>query len=147
VDDIAQAKGQSRGALPEPLSRENVRAAPVAQYIVSEVAPTDKGYALELSFVRSRTPLENRALPAAIYDDVCFVDDKGVELNVKKGGGRGAFGMSDALSEDLQGYTRRIQVIRGAQNSASGPIKMVWNIPAEFREVAVPFEFSDLPLP
>jgi hypothetical protein len=158
IADIAQAEGQSHGALPEPLGAENVisgedvraamgaRAA-VARYVVKQVAPTEKGYALELSFVRSRTPLENRALSAVIFDDLRFVDDKGIELGVKKSGGRGAFGVSDARREVLQDYTRRIQVIRGSQNSASGPVKMIWKIPTEFQEVEIPFEFSDLPLP
>ena len=34
----------------------------------------------------------------------------------------------------------------GTEN-AGEPVKLLWEVPVETKEIAVPFEFTDLPLP
>ena len=42
---------------------------------------------------------------------------------------------------------RRGGAANGAEAALGEPAKLIWEIPAEYREVTVPFEFNDLPIP
>jgi hypothetical protein len=69
-----------------------------------------------------------------------MVDDRNVPLmKIQNGGGGGGDSMEINLQFQKQNWN-------GGQ-SAGDPVKLVWEVPVETREVVVPFEFVDLPLP
>lgn len=57
------------------------------------------------------------------------------------------WGGSSGVNQLVYTWTFNRNVWNGRQNKVGEPHRLVWEIPTETREVTVPFEFKDLPIP
>ena len=74
---------------------------------------------------------------------MALLDDEGHEFML--GGMMGSSGGADQIEAKMTFHRRG-----GAEDAAGGvaePTSLVWIVPTASREIGVPFEFSDLPLP
>jgi hypothetical protein len=147
IADIAIAGDSVRGKLPRVTSAGNIVPEGAAQYRLSKVTPIDRGYELDISYLRSRTPLDDLALSKAMFVDLRALDAQGNDLNIEKDRRTDTFGFSDLRNKELQGFTMHFKIRRSKNSTATGPIKLIWKYPVEFCTVEVPFEFKNLPLP
>jgi hypothetical protein len=80
----------------------------------------------------------NSPLSFAVFRSIRLLDEEGREFN--RGGYSGG-GNSDGYRITLNFSAR------GGANNLGEPAKLVWEIPTEQRDVDVPFEFKNLPVP
>jgi len=149
--EIAQLRGsgrfiiQTRAEQAEIGDIQNARAVTKVvagrRFTLKEVRRQGNQYVAMLTLYRAGwTPNEWNYM---MYPQQTFrmVDARGVPL-MRLGNGNSGGGV-DQMDIDIQ-FQR--QNWNGTEN-AGEPVKLLWEVPVETKEIAVPFEFRDLPLP
>lgn len=103
------------------------------------------GYEIELSYTAARPPVGNTSFtPDAgdVFTEIHLFDAENREW--RRTGGNVAGG-GDGKQVRYRFYG---SFVAGTGERAPGPpVRLVWEIPVEYREIEVPFEFNDLSIP
>lgn len=125
IDDIMNARG-----LVKDVAGRRV--------IVSEVTESERQYGVKLTIVRRRRDIDERR-PAwqdnLQPNEVVLQDVSGKPL---RAAGYSGGGSSEKLEYELS-FSR--------DRDGGPPARLLWELPVEAKEIVVPFEFKDLPLP
>jgi hypothetical protein len=125
IDDIMSSRGMTK----EIAGR---------RIVVSDVTESGRQYKVKLMILRDRR--ERRERGASWQDNlklhtIELLDDGGKPL---RRGGHSGGGSSEKLEYEFT-FTR--------DHNGGPPARLVWELPVEAKEITVPFEFTDLPLP
>jgi hypothetical protein len=130
IDNIASAKNVSRPVGGARLVIQKVEPAPENQIVVHAVLYRD-----------GVDQADWDRMQQTVYSDLKVVDAKGRSLDRSGNEANG-----DGTKTELKmTFIRQEHMIR--QNLIGEPAKLIWRVPTETRQVPVPFEFRDLPLP
>lgn len=118
------------------------------KYIINDVTASGNSYRVRVRVLRPHLGFGFSQITDALTSGLTLYDEAGTALINQGGSRRGLRGVSDARSAKFYEFEAN-EALRPARSTttATTPVKLVWKIPLEFREVVVPFEFKDLPLP
>lgn len=136
----------------------------IERYIVEKVErPEPNQVLVRLRIERKRTPdappepndaaarLNRMRAEQNPSDDVFralkIVDAEGRELGKSRSSSQNSGSISNADGQRVSAQLTFSRTLNGPRSLTGEAAKLVWEIPVEFREIEVPFAFSDLPLP
>jgi hypothetical protein len=148
---IAKLKGSSRFVVQTRAEKAEIADVLVAKNVVRvvggrrfrlrEVRKSGESYIAQITIYRTGGTANEWMLmyPYSIFK---LVDAKGNPLlRTSNAGGGGGGGDESTIN-----LTFQRQMWQGGQN-ADEPAKLIWEVPTESRDMRIPFEFRDLPLP
>jgi hypothetical protein len=136
---IAQTKSETI-EYADPLTSKNVtKTVAGRKIIVKEVRRTPEEYEATVTFVRGEIPPAQWEQTLFPGNALRLVDAEG-KIVLAKG-----FGLGGKGDESTFVFKFEKEPPRGSR--IGKPLKLVWEIPTETREVPLTFEFKDLPLP
>jgi hypothetical protein len=136
---IAQTKSETI-EYADPLTSKNVtKTVAGRKIIIKEVRRTPEEYEATVTFVRGEIPQAQWEQTLFPGNSLRLVDADG-KIVLAKG-----FGLGGKGDESTFVFKFEKEPPRGSR--IGKPIKLVWEIPTETRELPLTFEFKDLPLP
>jgi hypothetical protein len=139
VNFVAQTKSETI-EVADPLTSPNVsRSVAGRKVVIKEVRRGAEEYEATVAFVRDGLPAEQWENTTFPGNALRLVDAEGQQV-VARG-----FGVGGKSEESTFVFKFEKEPPRGSR--IGKPVKLVWEIPTETREVPVTFEFRDLPLP
>lgn len=114
---------------------------PGYRYIVhqlSKVGPTNYDLKVSIEFPREKQNELGMMDFGSIQQQIRLMDDQGRTYDAGGGGGGTRMGQADY---DINFYSSN------GGNGIGAPARLVWDIPLEIKDVEVPLEFDELPLP
>jgi hypothetical protein len=121
-------------------TRTVVKTASGHKLTVKDFRKTGTSYSLSLNVTRD--PSTGSAWKEANLSNMFrLVDSEGHALT------RRSYGSGGTLADSVDLQLSFAQEDWNGNAAAGEPAKLIWEVPAETKEVAVPFEFRDLPLP
>ena len=119
------------------------RTIPIGKYIVQELKKNGKeNYELKISIEHDRNIVTHQNLLtdwSSLQSSIRLLDAEGRAYQNSGGGGGGDDGK-------LQ-YTINFFARNDGGQQPGDPVKLIWEIPTATKEMEVPFEFRDLPIP
>ena len=130
--------------IPDIASVKNAeRIIPIGKYIVQELKKNGKeNYELKIAIEHDRNIVTHQNMLtdwSGLQAAIRLVDAEGRSYQTSGGGGGGGDGK---LQYNLHFFARN-----DAGQTPGDPVKLIWEIPTSTKEMEVPFEFRDLPIP
>ena len=124
-------------------ARNPERPIPIGKYAITGLRKTaDRAYELAISIEHSANMVPNQSPLTdftTIQRSIRLLDASGLPYRLSGGGGGGGGGR-------LQ-YTLNYQAPDQPHKPPGPPAKLIWEIPLELKEVTVPIELRDIPIP
>ena len=137
-------------ASPKPVSKVLPDPAGDRSFTLTALRPEggNSGYDVELEYTVPRTLIADAPFPIEVSDVFAALRLLDAQGRQWRRSGGSVNGGGNGTQMRYRYFGTFVRGSRAVGDAAPGePAKLIWDIPVEYQEVAVPFEFNDLPIP